>query len=64
MKSKPRKLWSIARGWRAECVLAPESGERIVDLSADLYDDKTSAKELRALAKWLVKAAAWLEDQK
>lgn len=56
---KPRRFSSDHA--RAECVVTVD-GEKIVDTSIDMYDDKTSADELVRYAKWLLKAAKWLKS--
>lgn len=57
---KPRKF-RRAFVQRAECVVG-DDGDKVVDFSADLFDGRESAKDLRSLSGWLLKVAAWLED--
>lgn len=57
--SKPRKFRRTFVQ-RAECVV-DDDGDKIVDFSVDLFDGRESAKDLRSLSDWLLKAAAWLE---
>lgn len=57
---KPRKLKSQFTS-RAECAVV--DGEKIVDMSVDLYDSRHSVREIRRLADWLNRAADWLEAE-
>lgn len=59
--SKPREFKSETLSVRASCSFEGEN--RVVDTRIDLYDDKTSAAELKRYAKWLLKAAKWIEGK-
>lgn len=59
--AKPRKF-SDGRS-RGQCIVN-EDGERIVDTSIDAYDDIGGAEFLVSYAKWLLKAAEWLKEEK
>lgn len=61
MSPKPREFKSDVLSVRAVC--GTEGDGRVVDTRIDLYDDKTSASELKRYAKWLLKAAKWLEGK-
>lgn len=58
--SKPRKFRSLLVQARGECT-TDCLGNKVVDASLDIFDDKTSAKRIREYAKWLTRAAKWLE---
>lgn len=58
---KPREFRSKEVSARAKC-LTGLHGERVVDTSLDVYDDKHASRELRRYAKWLVAVADWLEE--
>lgn len=60
---KPRAFRSDLFVVRAECVVS-EDGERTVDTSIDLFDDKTSADDIKRYGQWLIKAAKWLKEEK
>ena len=57
---KPRKFRSPLMSARGECT-TDSLGNKVVDASCDIFDDKTSAKRIREYAKWLTRAAKWLE---
>lgn len=59
---KPRAFKSDVFPVRAECVVS-EDGERTVDTSIDLFDDKTTADDLKRYGQWLIKAAKWLKEK-
>ena len=59
---KPRKFNSPAISARAECVIGVD-GEKIVDTSIDLFDDKTTADDLKRYGQWLIKASKWLKEK-
>jgi hypothetical protein len=61
MRAKPRRLKKPFIS-RCECTES-EDGERVVDLSVDFFDGRHSAKDIRQLADWLKKAAAWLTEK-
>ncbi len=61
MKAKPRRLKKSFLS-RCECTEG-EDGERVVDLSVDFFDGRHSANDLKQLADWLKKAAAWLTEK-
>jgi hypothetical protein len=58
--SKPRKF--SKPGIRAECIVA-DDGERIIDMSADVFDGKELSATIVALSKWLSKAAKWTKEK-
>jgi len=60
---KPRKFNSPTISARAECVIGVD-GERIVDTSIELFDDATTADELKRYGQWLIKASKWLKEKK
>jgi hypothetical protein len=47
---------------RASCVVG-DDGERTVDTSIDLFDDKTSADDIKRYGQWLIKASKWLKEK-
>ena len=59
---KPRAFRSDVFVVRAECVVS-EDGERTVDTSIDLFDDRTTADDLRRYGEWLIKASKWLKEK-
>lgn len=60
---KPRDFKSDLFVVRASCVVC-EDGQRCVDTSIDLYDDKTTADEIKRYGQWLIKASKWLKEEK
>lgn len=56
--SKPRPFQS-QNSFRGTCERSLDG--RVVDVRVDLYDDRTSAADMRRFAKWLIRAADWLE---
>jgi len=59
---KPRAFRSELFKVRAECVVSGD-GERTVDTSIDLFDDKTSADDIKRYGQWLIKASKWLKEK-
>jgi hypothetical protein len=59
---KPRAFRSDVFVVRAECVIS-EDGERTVDTSIDLFDDATTADDLKRYGQWLIKASKWLKEK-
>jgi len=59
---KPRAFKSDVFVVRAECVVS-EDGERTVDTSIDLFDDATTADDLKRYGQWLIKASKWLKEK-
>lgn len=59
---KPRAFKSDLFVVRAECVVG-EDGERAVDTSIDLFDDATTADDLKRYGQWLIKASKWLKEK-
>lgn len=57
---KPRKF-SGPQG-RGECRRG-EAGEKVVDASCDIYDDRGGADGIVAFSQWLSKAATWLKEE-
>ena len=60
---KPRDFRSELFVVRASCVVG-EDGERTVDTAIDLFDDKTSADDIKRYGQWLIKASKWLKEKK
>ena len=58
---KPRAFRADSFQVRAECVIS-EDGERTVDTSIDLFDDATTADDLKRYGQWLIKASKWLKE--
>jgi hypothetical protein len=59
---KPRDFRSDVIAVRGSCVV--QDGERCVDTRIDLYDDKTTAEDLKRYGQWLIKASKWLKETK
>lgn len=59
---KPRAFKAESFQVRAECVIS-EDGERTVDTSIDLFDDATTADDLKRYGQWLIKASKWLKEK-
>lgn len=59
---KPRAFRSSTFTVRGECVTGVD-GEKIVDTSIDLFDDKTTADDLKRYGQWLIKASKWLKEK-
>ena len=59
---KPRAFKSYTFVVRGECVTGVD-GEKIVDTSIDLFDDKTTADDLKRYGQWLIKASKWLKEK-
>lgn len=61
--SKPRDFRSLPLGGARGSCGFDVSGDRVVDTSIDLYDDKSCVRELVRYSRWLAKAASWLKEK-
>ena len=59
---KPRDFRSGGFSCRGRCTHEGEDRSRVVDASMDVYDDATTASDMKRFARWLNKAAKWLES--
>jgi hypothetical protein len=58
---KPPELRGRGAIFGGQCHTDVE-GERVVQLTAYLFDRRKSAKELQRLGEWLLRASKWLEE--
>ena len=57
---KPRDFKSEFFTARGACVVV--DGQKVVDVSIDVYDDRASAGEFLRYGQWMIKAAKWLKE--